>query len=29
MPVEKTPDGVQMTLPGALDANHLDGIDPL
>ena len=29
MPVERTPDGVQMTLPGKLDANHLDGIGPL
>lgn len=29
MPVERTPDGVQMTLPGRLDPNHLDGIGPL
>ncbi|MBR0937888.1 hypothetical protein [Bradyrhizobium jicamae] len=29
MPVERTPDGVQMKLPGTLDANHLDGIGPL
>ena len=29
MPVEHTPDGVQMTLPGTIDANHMDGIGPL
>jgi Sel1 repeat-containing protein len=29
MPVEKTADGVRMTLPGKLDINHLDGIGPL
>src|SRR6476469_1702466 len=29
MPVEKTEKGVRMTLPGKLDANHLDGIGPL
>jgi len=29
MPVEKTADGVRMTLPGKLDVNHLDGIGPL
>jgi hypothetical protein len=29
MPVERTTDGVQMTLPGRLDPNHLDGIGPL
>jgi hypothetical protein len=29
MPVERTPDGVQMTLPGRIDSNHMDGIGPL
>lgn len=29
MPYEKTASGVRMTLPGRLDANHLDGIGPL
>jgi hypothetical protein len=29
MTVEKTKDGVRMTLPGRLDPNHLDGIGPL
>jgi hypothetical protein len=29
MPVEETPNGVEMTLPGTLDPNHLDGIGPL
>ena len=29
MPVEKTDDGVRMTLPGRLDPNHMDGIGPL
>ena len=29
MPVEKTANGVRMTLPGKLDINHLDGIGPL
>jgi|GEM_PF-4696785 len=28
MPVERTPDGVRMTLPGTLDSNHMDGIGP-
>jgi hypothetical protein len=29
MPVERTADGISMTLPGRLDPNHLDGIGPL
>jgi Sel1 repeat len=29
MPTEKKPTGVEMTLPGTLDPNHLDGIGPL